>query len=346
MWILFQRFKLHRADATRIFGATFDFRLVFKCLEKCVPRTNACEWPTLGLVLIASVGWALLIGFYRDLGPWVACPLAALMVTLQSSLQHEVLHGHPTRSPALNEGLIYASLGMWIPYRRFKSLHLRHHNNDRLTDPYDDPESFYLAWADWRELPGPIRAVLTLNNTLFGRLLIGPAVSITGFLGAETRMILSGDRAVQRAWLHHLAGVVPVLLFVTLVARMPVWLYLAAVSYPAMSMLMLRTFAEHRAHERAEARSIIVEFCPLFSLLFLNNNLHAVHHAHPRTAWYQLPALYRASRADWQQRNGGYVYGNYFELAKQYLFKVKEPVPHPIRHRGERRSGSAEKAVS
>lgn len=275
----------------------------------------------------------LLIGNYSELGGWLVCPLAAIIVTLQSSLQHEVLHGHPTKHPAVNEALVYCSLGLFIPYRRFKSLHLRHHNNDRLTDPYDDPETFYLAWADWQNLPSGIRFVLTINNTLLGRLLIGPLVSMIGFLGVEIRMMLGGDKVVLRAWLHHLAGAVPVVLYITLVGGMPVWLYLLCVSYPAMSLLMLRTYAEHRAHENAEARSIIVEFCPVFSLLFLNNNLHVVHHAHPRAPWYELPAIYRKDREDWRRRNEGYVFSGYLELARHYLFKVKEPVAHPLKRR-------------
>lgn len=298
-----------------------------------MPRAFLREWPTLALIIAASVVWMLLIGNYSDLGGWVICPLAALVVTLQSSLQHEVLHGHPTRNPAVNEALVYCSLGLLIPYRRFKSLHLRHHNNDRLTDPYDDPETFYFAWADWEKLPKPLQIVLTLNNTLLGRLLIGPAVSMIGFLGSEIRMMLKGDTVVMRAWLHHLAGAVPVLLFITLVGKMPVWLYLLCVSYPAMSLLMLRTYAEHRAHEHAEARSIIVEFCPLFSLLFLNNNLHIVHHAYPRAPWYELPSMYQSAREDWQRRNEGYVFSSYIQLARSYLFKVKEPVPHPLKRR-------------
>lgn len=321
---------------------SFGFYRFINNLETLVLRAKPCEWPTLALVLATSVTWMLLIGLYSELGPYVVFPLAALTVTLQSSLQHEVLHGHPTRNPAINEALVYCSLGLWIPYRRFKSLHLRHHNNDRLTDPYDDPESFYLAWRDWQSLPAPIRFVLTLNNTLLGRLLLGPAVSMIGFLGSEIRMMLNGDTAVMRAWLHHMAGIVPVIGFITLVGGIPLWLYLVFVSYPAMSLLMLRTFAEHRAHEQAEARSIIVEFCPVFSLLFLNNNLHVVHHANPRAPWYQLPALYRAARADWQRRNGGYVFSSYLALARQYLFKVKEPVAHPLRRRdptGETQQG-------
>lgn len=298
-----------------------------------MPRAKACEWPTLALIAATSAVWILLVGFYGVLGAWVVCPMAAVLVTLQSSLQHEVLHGHPTRNPAFNEALVYFPLGLFIPYRRFKSLHLRHHNNDRLTDPYDDPESSYLAWRDWKRLPAVIRFVLTVNNTLLGRLLIGPAVSLVGFYGAEIRKLCAGDRAVLRAWAHHLAGLVPVIFFVTVICAMPFWLYVFGIAYPAMSLLMLRTYAEHRAHENAEARSIVVEFCPVFSLLFLNNNLHVVHHAHPRAPWYRLPGIYRAARDEWRRRNEGYVFASYFDLARRYLFKVKEPVPHPLRRR-------------
>ncbi len=308
----------------------FGFSECIRFLGESVPLGKSCEWPTLALIMATTAAWTLVISFYSDWGGWIVCPLAALLVTLQSSVQHEVLHGHPTRNAGLNETLIYCSFGLFIPYRRFKTLHLRHHNDDRLTDPYDDPESFYLAWGDWQNMPKILQAVLTVNNTLAGRLLIGPAVSLIGFYGAEIRAVTSGDRLVARAWAHHLAGLVPVVAFVSLAGGMPVWLYILAVAYPGMSLLMLRTYAEHRAHENAEARSVIVEFCPLFSLLFLNNNLHIVHHSHPRAAWYTLPKLYRDARDDWQARNQGYVFKSYMEMAKAFLFKVKEPVPHPL----------------
>jgi fatty acid desaturase len=311
-----------------------------KYLERKLPRANFCEWPTLAMIVATSVSWMLLVGFYSELGGWIVLPLAAVLVTMQSSLQHEVLHGHPTRNTTFNTALIYCSFSLFIPYRRFKSLHLRHHNNDRLTDPYDDPESFYLAWRDWQQLPRIIRFVLDVNNTLLGRLIIGPAVSLVGFWGAELKMLLSGDRVILRAWVHHAIGLTPVLLFVSYVGGMPIWLYALCIAYPGMGLLMLRTYAEHRAHEHAEARSVIVEFCPVFSLLFLNNNLHVVHHAHPRTPWYQLPGIYKAAREDWLRRNEGYVFASYLDLAKQYLLKVKEPVAHPTKRR------SSEEAVS
>ncbi|WP_155197659.1 fatty acid desaturase [Roseibium hamelinense] len=289
-----------------------------------------CEWPTLALLIFVFGGWAGLLYFANALGYWLCFPFLALLITLSSSLQHEVLHGHPTRSKMFNEALVYLPLGLFIPYRRFKQLHLRHHNNDRLTDPYDDPESFYWAWSDWTKLPGVLKAILTLNNTLLGRLIIGPAVSLVGFYGSEMRAMVLGDKEVRNAWLHHLIGAVPVVLFVSLIGNVPFWLYVLTVCYPAMSLLMLRTFAEHRAHKNPDARSIIVEFCPLFSVLFLNNNLHVVHHAYPRIAWYRLPDLYQSRKAEWQSRNDGYVYKSYFSLARQYLLSQKEPVAHPL----------------
>ena len=311
----------------------FGFSKCIRYLEESVPLGKSCEWLTLGLIMATTAAWTLVISFYSDWGGWIVCPLAALLVTLQSSLQHEVLHGHPTRNARLNEALIYCSFGLFIPYRRFKTLHLRHHNDDRLTDPYDDPESFYLAWGDWQKMPWALRLVLTLNNTLAGRLLIGPAVSLVGFYGSEIRAVASGDSGVARAWAHHLAGLVLVLAFVSVVGGIPLWLYIFGVAYPGMSLLMLRTYAEHRAHENAEARSVIVEFCPLFSLLFLNNNLHIVHHSHPTAPWYTLPKLYHDARDEWQARNQGYVFKSYLQMAKAFLFKVKEPVPHPlVRH--------------
>ncbi|WP_417694452.1 fatty acid desaturase [Roseibium sp.] len=295
-----------------------------------MPQAKVCEWPTLALILAATFFWGIGILSLVEVTALGGFALAAVMGTLHSSLQHEVLHGHPTRNTFLNEALIYFPLNLFVPYRRFKKLHLQHHNNDLLTDPYDDPESFYMMWRDWGRLPAVLKLVLNANNTLIGRLSIGPLVSMTGFLGAEAKLLLRGEAGVREAWGHHLLGLIPVLVFVTQICELPLWMYIVCVVYPSMSLLMLRTYAEHRAHETPAGRTIIVEFCPVFSLLFLNNNLHLVHHLHPRTAWYQLPAMYRARKAHWAELNDGYVFSSYFDLARRYLFKRKEQIPHPL----------------
>ena len=253
-------------------------------------------------------------------------------MTLHSSLQHEALHGHPTRSAAINEALVYPPLGLLFPYRRFKTLHLRHHNDAALTDPYDDPESFYLAAADWQRLPSAIRRVLDFNNTFIGRCTIGPLVMLVGFVASEVRLMRRGDARVAGAWLHHLAGVALVLGWTGYVCGMPPGLY-AAAAYIGLCILTVRTFAEHRAHESAAGRSVIVEASPVFGLLFLNNNLHYVHHQHPRVAWYDLPALYRARRAEFLAANDSYSFAGYGEVVRRYLLRPKSPVPHPFMRR-------------
>lgn len=62
-------------------------------------------------------------------------------IALQSSLQYEVLHGHPFDNRALSEVLVIGSLKLAIPFIHFRDTHLAHHTDATLTDPYGDPES-------------------------------------------------------------------------------------------------------------------------------------------------------------------------------------------------------------
>ena len=290
------------------------------------------EWPTVFVLAGCYSGWLAATFSYQLVGPWLLILIAAPLVTLHSSLQHEALHGHPTRSAAVNEALVFPPLGLLFPYRRFKTLHLRHHNDQALTDPYDDPESFYLAAADWQRLPGWLRSVLDFNNTFFGRLTIGPLVMLVGFLASEVGPAQAPEVQVRRAWLHHALGLALVLGWTTMVCDIPVWLYLL-VAYLGLSLLTVRTFAEHQAHEKHGGRTVIVEASPFFSLLFLNNNLHYVHHENPRLAWYNLPALYRSRREEFLAANESYKFNGYGEMFRRYLFHRKTPVPHPILRR-------------
>jgi fatty acid desaturase len=291
------------------------------------------EWPTMGLLVGCYALWGLATFFAPDLGPILFVIVAAPLITLHSSLQHEIAHGHPTRIPALNEALVFVPLGLLFPYRRFKALHLRHHNDAALTDPYDDPESFYFAIADWAKLPAPIQKVLDLNNTFVGRFLIGPAVMAVGFAASEIRLVRDGDRQVLWAWLRHLVGGALVLFWAVAFCGIPLWLYVTA-AYLGLSILNIRTFAEHQAHEAAGGRTAIVEASPIFGLLFLNNNLHFVHHENPRVPWYALPALYRANRAAFLAANESYSFRGYGEVIRRYLLRAKTPVPHPYLRRG------------
>jgi fatty acid desaturase len=287
------------------------------------------EWPTLVLLGLTYLGWAAVTVFALNLGPWLSVPVLALLLAQHSSLQHEAIHGHPTASRALNEALVFPALGLLMPYERFRDLHLAHHYDPLLTDPHDDPESNYLDPAVWARLRRPVRVVLAANNTLLGRMVMGPFLGMFCLWRDDLRALPEGDRAVAKAWALHLAGLAPVALWLGLVGRMPVWQYLIG-CWLALSILRIRTFLEHQAHEQAAGRSVIIEDRGPLSILFLNNNFHAVHHANPRLAWYRLPAEYARRRDEWLRRNGGYSYRSYGEVFARYLLRRKDPVAHPI----------------
>jgi fatty acid desaturase len=256
---------------------------------------------------------------------WLGVVFGGVAIALHASLQHEVIHGHPFAQQWLNDLLIWPPLMLVVPYARFKATHLAHHHDEVITDPYDDPESNFLTAEVWRSLPAVARCILRMNNTLAGRLCIGPLVGMIGFFVSEWRV---RDASVLRGWVWHVPALTAVLAVVG-ISPMPLWSYLIA-AYLGMSILKLRTYLEHRAHERASGRSVIIERGGVFGFLFLNNNLHVVHHMHPRVAWYRLPALYRLRKDLYQRRNGGYVYASYAEVFARYFWRAKDPVAHPL----------------
>lgn len=290
-------------------------------------KTEEIEWPTLALLAATYGVWGMGTVLWGQ-SAVLSLILTGLAITQFSSLQHEALHDHPFCNPLLNEALVFPALAVFFPYRRFRTTHLQHHHDPALTDPYDDPESNYFMPEVWAQMSKPIRTLLTLNNTLLGRVLLGPFISTYAFLFKDLLLILRGDRDVLQAWVLNLIGLLPVLLWLHW-AGMPVLAYLAAV-YLGVALLKIRTFLEHRAHEAFRARTVIIEDRGPLALLFLNNNFHVVHHMHPTVSWYRIPALYADHKAHYQRRNEGYVFASYAEIIGRYLIRTKEPVPHPI----------------
>jgi len=297
------------------------------------PLPFRIELPTLALLFLTYVVWALAT-------VWIAAwsvPLAILLVALSgaqhSSLQHEVLHGHPTRWRWLNEGLVFPSLTLLIPYIRFRDSHLEHHQDSILTDPYDDPESNYQDPVVWQALPRWWQAVLRVNNTLAGRIVLGPLVAQIAFMRGDYRAWKQGKAGILSAWLWHIPAVAVVIWWMAALSPMPIWAWLLA-TYISLSILKIRTYLEHQAHERARGRTVVIEDRGPLALIFLNNNFHVVHHMHPRVPWYQLPKLFRENRERYLSRNDGYYFRSYAQIFRRYLFKAKDPVPHPLWPKG------------
>ena len=297
-------------------------------------RAQSVEWPTV-LVAVALYGaFACLTWFHESLPRWLLLLLGAYVVCLQGSLQHEAVHGHPTPWPLLNELLVLPNLWLWMPFRVYRRAHLLHHKDRRLTDPLEDPESFYMTPEQWGRLGRLERSVLWLHNTVAGRLLLGPLLCVARFAGTEAGRLRRGDRAMIGDWLPHVAGVALVLGWVLWVCGMPLIAYLACFAFPGISLTLLRSFLEHQARDAVGERSVLIEAGPVFSLLFFNNNLHALHHAEPGLAWYRLPARYRARREDLLAGNGHYRYSGYAEIVARYLLWPKEPPVHPATPEG------------
>ena len=295
-------------------------------------RGIAFEWPTIAVAAAVYLGFGLLTWNYTLLPWWLLLPLGAYLVCLQGSLQHEAVHDHPTPWPWLNELLVFPSFWLWMPYRLYRESHLTHHSNDHLTDPLSDPESFYLTPADWDRCGGLSRCWHRTLNTLLGRLLFGPLICVWRLFADSAQRLARGDTRELGAWFLHLLGVVLVLVWVLAICEIPLAAYLAFFAYPGLSLTLLRSFLEHRSREAPEERSALVEAGPVLSLVFLNNNLHALHHESPGLAWYKLPARYRERRKDLLAANGGYLYNGYKQVFARHLLTPKEPVAHPHFH--------------
>ncbi|WP_375596152.1 fatty acid desaturase [Algihabitans albus] len=288
------------------------------------------EWPTLAVAAAIYGGFGLVTWYHAALPWWGELLLGSYLIAWHASLQHEAVHGHPTNRGWLNRLIVLPNLWLWLPYEIYRDTHLRHHRDHWLTDPVEDPESYYIAPARWTLLGGVQRALLRARNTLIGRLLLNPFFCVIGFYRREAQRLLQGEPRRLRIWALHGFAVALVLGWVIAVAGLPLWQFLLLYVYPGIALAHLRSFLEHRAHPEVGGRTAIVETGPLLSLLFLNNNLHAVHHAQPRLPWYRLPAVWRRDRAAILAANHGYHLPSYGEILRRWAFTPKESPVHPL----------------
>lgn len=308
------------ADLSQVSNASFDE----------VERRPAIDWPTLFVGLATYAAFAGLTWHHDALPWWLTLPLGAYVIALHGSLQHEAVHGYPFRRRLYNSAFVFPSLWLWLPYSHYRETHLLHHHDDRLTSPIADPESNYLAPATWNSM-GPVRrAFHRALRTVAGRLVLGPPYFAARVWTDAVRKLQQGDRAHMRHWLIHLSATAVVLIWVMGVCDMPLWEYVLLYVWPGVSLTVLRSFLEHQGRKAVGQRTVIVEAGPLMSFVYLHNNLHALHHLEPATAWHRRPHRFRLRRAEIFAMNDGYRYGGYAEIVWRYLFRNKEPVVHPL----------------
>jgi len=201
---------------------------------------ESIEWPTLGIAVLAYGGFGVGVAMGDTLGLVPTAVLLTLCIALQSSLQHEILHGHPFRSRLANEVLAFPAIGLFIPYGRFRDTHLAHHYDPSLTDPYDDPESNFADPEVWLGLPRWRQRLALWNNTLLGRMLLGPAFSLICLYAGDWRQVRQGQGPVIKAYALHILGVVLVGSLWGLWSGGGLWLWVPC-AYAGMSILKIRT---------------------------------------------------------------------------------------------------------
>lgn len=292
-------------------------------------RRAGPSWLVAGVIY---AGWALITWFYVDLPWWLVLILGGFLLAWHGSLQHEAVHGQLAPQSWLNDLIALPPLGLWLPFPIYCATHRAHHDFEILTEPWRDPESFYVDQATWDRLPLPIRGLLRAHNTLLGRLVLGPFLIIGQFLWMEGRALARGNLGHLTVWLWHLPLAAAVLVWVVGVCGIPLWVYLVLFALPGTSLTLVRSFAEHKAAPAPQERSAVVEAGGLLSLLFLNNNLHYAHHKRPDLPWHALPVYYRAHREQLLRENGGLLYrGGYLEICRRFLFRPIDSPAHPFR---------------
>lgn len=293
------------------------------------------EWPTVAVAVAIYGAWAAATAFHAQVPTPLLVAAGGWLVAWHGSLQHETIHGHPTPWTRVNAALAYAPLALWLPYPLYRRSHQAHHASEHLAHPAFDPESRYLAAG-----PAPGRRLRRLaaqaQATLAGRILLGPLLDGGGFLAAQAMQVVRGEGDARKVWTQHGLAVGVIWAWLHFVCGLDLAKYLACFVYPGMALSLIRSFAEHRAATRPGHRVAVVENAPILGLLFLHNNLHAVHHAWPGLAWWRLPERYRARRDEILTANGGLVYSGYGEVFARFLFRAHDAIEHPqSRHLGE-----------
>lgn len=285
--------------------------------------------PTLLLGIGLYLGFFILTWNYHALPWWAVLCLGAPLICLHGSLQHEAVHGYPFRSRRLNRLFAGWALWLWMPYDIYVASHLKHHIDEDLTAPGIDPESNYLTQAQWSALSVPHQWVRQAMRTMAGRMLLGPGYYALRLLGELVIRVVTFDIAGLRPWGWHLISTALVLYWVIGVCDIPFWGYVGLIAYPGTAMALLRSYAEHRAMPEEGHRTIILEAGWFWSIMFLWNNLHALHHREPGLAWWKRPQRYRDLRPALLESNGNYFVPGYAALARTYLLRPKEPILHP-----------------
>ncbi len=310
------------AESTAVDNARVDGRVDGRADARAAQQ--AIELPTVAVVCGVFGSFVVLTWFHRSIPNAVLIPALGLVLGWGGSLQHEIIHGHPTKWQKVNRFLGRFTLDLWLPFDHYRWSHLLHHRDEFLTDPRTDAESFYVLPERWAKMGPFAHKVMWAYRTLLGRLLLAPIFTLTGYLSDQASQAIKGvgvegEGCPRRRWAKHAPFVALTIGWLWFVEFSGV-VYFAAI-YCSIAVIRLRSFVEHRWMPDGQSKTAMVHAAPPLALLFLNNNLHVAHHADMRIAWYRLPEYGRQMGADQIAAEGAGLYSGYFDVARRYGVK-------------------------
>ena len=183
------------------------------------------DGPTWIVALIIYAAWGALIWYNAVLPWWFMMPVGAYLLAWHFSLQHEAIHSFRGVPAWLRFALVFPPIGLWFPFPLYRKSHTTHHRDIHLTVPGVDTESYYVLQADWQRMGSFMRALLTFNQTLVGRLLIGPALRLWILISKESKRVAQGDYSHLPHWAAHALAVALLFWFISGVCHFPWWQY-------------------------------------------------------------------------------------------------------------------------
>jgi fatty acid desaturase len=94
---------------------------------------GALEWPTLGLAAAIYGGWVLATLYHARLPMLLLVAVGGWLTAWHGSLQHEVIHDHPTPWRGVNTAMALPPLSLWLPFDIYRRSHRIHHVLEHLT---------------------------------------------------------------------------------------------------------------------------------------------------------------------------------------------------------------------
>lgn len=283
---------------------------------------HAIEWPTLTLIAATYAAWVALL-FCSTWLPWpLIAVLGSAVVCLHGSLQHEVVHGHPTPWQGLNQLLVALPIALWLPFLLYRREHRKHHAVSELTCPNEDPESAYVSREQWQRLPAFLKGVLNLNQTLLGRVTLGPFIVCFRAWWSAVANCFGGRPADRAIWLRHVLTVCFMLWVINAVFAIPAHHYALLFALPGLSLTLVRSFIEHQPGDDGNDATVTVASRGPLAFLFLYNNFHWWHHQEPTLSWFRLASVAREGTRELPRT--ARVLNGYGQVLRQYALHRRD----------------------